>query len=60
MAGGFGGYNGVAAGKDAGKQMAKGTITKQELKDRYKKAKDLGQGDEFKNGYGEGAAEQLQ
>jgi hypothetical protein len=54
---GFGGYNGTEAGKDAAKQTAKGTIDKNELKERYKKAKDLGQGEEFKRGYGEGASQ---
>lgn len=50
---GFGGYNGAEAGKDAGKQTAKGTMNKEELKKRYLKAKDLGQGEEFKKGYRE-------
>jgi len=56
---GFGGYNGAEAGKDAGKQTAHGTMDKEELKRRYQKAKDLGQGEEFRNGYGEGAKEAL-
>jgi len=55
--GGFGGYSGFDAGKDAARQTAHGTMDKNELNERYKKAKDLGQGAEFKKGYGEGASE---
>ncbi len=49
------GHDPKKAGKKAAKDMKKGKIDKKELNERYKQAKDMGYGKEFKKGYAEGA-----
>ena len=50
------GHDPQAAGQRAAEDMAAGRIDADELKERYKEAKDMGYGDEFKAGYAAGAA----
>ncbi|GEM_PF-2217272 len=49
------GYDAKEEGKKAAKDIRKGKITKQDVHDKYKKTKEDGQGEEFKEGYAEGS-----
>lgn len=49
------GHDPQAAGQRAAEEVAAGRMTTDELKERYKEAKDMGYGEEFQAGYAEGA-----
>lgn len=49
------GHDPKAAGRRTAEQLAAGEITAEEAKQRYKDAKDIGYGDEYREGFAEGA-----
>ena len=49
------GHDPAKAGEKAARDVADGKITRKELRDKYQQAKDIGYGDDFKQGYAKGA-----
>jgi hypothetical protein len=49
------GYGAEEQGEQAAKDVASGKTSTDDLKDQYQQAKDIGQGDDFKKGYAQGA-----